>query len=107
MLDKCTLEGKLVRKSGRDASATALSGFLFAFPVERLSLFQMGKQMGQSRLSYRFSDGFLPERGLESGDMRTTSPRFAEKKSVYCGKRRALLRKANGVFAGILVKTYE
>ena len=36
--------------------------------------------------------------------MRTIAPRLTEKKSVYCGKRHALLRKGNGDFAVFLVK---
>ena len=47
---------------------------------------------------------FFPGKGLKSGGMRTTASRFAEEKSVYCGKRRAPLRKANGNFAGFLSK---
>ena len=36
--------------------------------------------------------------------MRTTVSRFAEKKSVHCGKQCALLRKTNGNFTGFWLR---
>ena len=93
-----------MRKVGRGASAHRAFQFPFAFPQEGLSPLQSEKQAGKSAAESRFAEDFLPECGLESGGMRTTVLRLAEKKSVYCGKRCAPLRKENGDFAGALAK---
>ena len=98
LLDICTQEGIPLRRRCRGVSATAPSSCLFAFSVEGLSTFQIEKLSGRSAPSSRFSDGIFPERGVKSGDIRTKSPRNAEKRSVYCGKRCALLRRTNGDF---------
>ena len=43
LLDRCTWEGKLMRKGGLGVSAIGASGFPFAFPAEVLFVLQMGK----------------------------------------------------------------
>ena len=80
--DKCTRQERFVRRRKRGASAITPSGLLFAFSTEELFTFQIEKSMGKSTAKIHLSEGFSPEWGLKSGDMRTTSPRFAEKKSV-------------------------
>ena len=93
-----------MRQRVRGVSATRPSGFLFAISQEGLSSLQLGKQAGKGTLESCLSDGFFPKCGQESGDMRTAVTRDAEKKSVYCGKRRAPLRQINTAFAAFSVK---
>ena len=97
--DKCAWEKHFVYKGRKSRSFISTFSFLFAFPQEGLPPLQIEKHAEKSTPESRFPDKNSSERGLESGDMRTTVPRLAEKKSVYCGKRRALLRKRNGLFA--------
>ena len=47
----------------------------------------------------------FPERGGNSGDIRTISLRDAEKKNVRCGKRHALVRKTNVNIADFWLKS--
>ena len=103
--DICTREVNPGRKGKRCASAAGLSGFLFAFSQGGDGSLQIGKQRGKSRLKSRFSDKIFPERGGKTGDMRTILPRSAEKKSVHCGKRRALVRTKDSILACFRLKS--
>ena len=107
LLDICTREGIPLRRMCRGVSAAVPSGCLFAFPQEGLSPLQIEKHAGKSAPISRLLDVFFPERGMKSGEMRTTALRLAEKKSVYCGKRCALLRRTNGDFTAFLAKICE
>ena len=68
-------------------------------------MLQIEKFAGKGMAKFRLLEENFQECGLKSGDVRTTEPRFAEKKSVYCGKRRAPLRKSNGDFVDFFAKT--
>ena len=99
LLDRCMRQGRGMRKRKWGASAIGGFGFLFAFSAEGLSLPQIEIYAGKSTAKSRFPDELFPKCGVKSGDVRTSAQRHAEKKSLYCGKRRAPLRKTNGSFA--------
>ena len=90
-----------MRKAGQGASATAPSAFLFAFLQEGVASLQIEEKAGKSMVKFGLTEENLVRGGVKSGEMRTSASRNAEKKSVYCGKRRALLRKTDGIFTEI------
>ena len=84
LIDVCAT-GALLRNIEWSMSAIGVLCFLFAFSKEGLSPLQLEKQAGKSTAKLRFPGEISSERGTESGDMRTSAPRLAEEKSVYCG----------------------